>query len=259
MPVTDSIAWHVVPFLLVVTRLGGLFLFAPMLANRSIPRRARAMLALGLGAAVYVSVPNASQSPPEVSAIMLVPLVLGEMLIGAAMGLVASIPIMALDVAGYLIGHQMGLGLARVYNPEADVDTDLIGQMLMYLGIAAFAAMGGLEALFLAVAYSFDRVPLGAFAASSVPLDPLLGVLGSGYELALRVAAPALGIIVILLVAMGFIMKTMPQINVLSVGFSVKIFFGLLILTASLTAIHEVAGDEVARVLHLIVEWGRTM
>jgi flagellar biosynthetic protein FliR len=253
------IAWHIVPFLLVVTRLGGLFVFTPLLANRGVPRRGRAMLALALGAAVYAGVPAAARAAPDVGLFVLPALLLSELLIGVAIGFVASLPIMAMDVGGFIIGHQMGLGLARAYNPDADVDTEILGQLLMYLGLGAFLALGGLEAVFLALAHTFERVPPGAFAVDRLPVSPLVGVLTGGFELAIRVSAPSLAIIVLLLIAMGFVSKTMPQINVMSVGFTVKIVFGLLILAASLAAIQQAAGDHVADTLRQVADWGRTM
>lgn len=256
MPSVEPILWHVVPFLLVVTRLGGLFVLTPLLANRGVPARARMMLALTLGAALYAGVPNAWQSAPQVSLLMLAPLLVSELLIGMAMGFVAAVPIMALDLGGFIVGHQMGMGLARAYNPEADVDTDLLGQLLMYLGLGAFLAMGGLEAVFLALAHTFDRIPPGGFAASDIPLTPLIGVLTSGFELAVRVSAPAMGMVLLLLIAMGFVMKTMPQINVLSVGFTIKIMFGLLMLAASVAAVQQAAGDQIAATLRELVSWG---
>jgi len=255
MPSVEPIFWHPVPFLLVVTRLGGLFVLTPLLANRGVPARARMMLALTRGAAVYAAVPNAWQSAPQVSLLMVAPLLVSELLIGMAMGFVAAVPIMALDLGGFIVGHQMGMGLARAYNPEADVDTDLLGQLLMYLGLGAFLAMGGLEAVFLALARTFDRIPPGGFVAGDIPLTPLLGVLTSGFELAIRVSAPAMGIVLLLLIAMGFVMKTMPQINVLSVGFTVKIMFGLLMLAASVAAVQQAASDQIAATLRELVSW----
>jgi flagellar biosynthetic protein FliR len=106
--------------------------------------------------------------------------------------------------------------------------------MLMYLGLGVFVSLGGLEALYLSLASTFERVPPGGFGLGMLPLDAIVGVVASGFELAIRVAAPAVCIIVLIMIAMGFVMKSMPQINVLSIGFTVKIIGGLLMVTLSL-------------------------
>jgi flagellar biosynthetic protein FliR len=172
------------------------------------------------------------------------------------MGFLAALPIHALDLSGFLIGHQMGLGLARVYNPELETDTDSTGQLIMYMGLGAFVAIGGLEVLFLSLADTFRFVPLGQGVAQA-PLDLVVGLIGSGFELALRVAAPVLCIIFLLMIAMGFVTKTMPQINIMSVGFTVKILAGIAMLAVSLTAMQQATAEEIQRVLRLAVGWAK--
>lgn len=259
MPTIEPILDHTVPFLLVVFRLGGLFLFTPLLSNRTFPRRFRLMVAVMLAGAVYAGLPAVARVAPQADLPALPGLVFGEVLIGAAIGLVAAIPVLSLELAGSLIGTQIGFGLARVYNPEADAESDVLGQLLMYLAIAAFVAAGGLEALFGVLIGTFDRVPPGGFAAGQVPLDVLVGVITSGFELALRVAAPAMCIVFLVLIAMGFVSKTMPQINVMSVGFSVKIMVALALLAASLTVVAQVADEEMGRVVRLIGGWTQSL
>lgn len=250
---------HVAPLMLVICRLGGLFIFTPILSNRGIPARFRALMAVMLGVAVYVMVPGAASIPPPADLFELLPLVIGETLIGVVIGFLAGLPVLALDMAGQLMGHQMGLGLARVYNPDMGAETEVLGQVLMYLGIATYLAMGGLEAAYFALVSTFERVPIGGFSMDQTPVQLIVGVVASGFELAVRIAAPVLAIIFMLLIAMGFVMKTMPQINVLSVGFTIKILFGLAMLGASIAAIQTAAGDEIERVLRLAVQWGRTL
>ncbi len=255
MPIPESILWQVLPLMLVVARVSGLFLFTPLLANRMAPRRVRAMMALVMGTALYAGLPGASRALSETDLLGLVPLVAGELLIGAVMGFIAALPVFAMDLAGFIIGHQMGLGLARVYNPEVDADTDVLSQLLMYVGLGVFVSLGGLEALFLSLARTFERIPPGTFGVADAPLDTILGVLTGGFELAIRVAAPALCIILLVMIAMGFMMKSMPQINVLSIGFTVQILCGLGVVILSLWAAQQAAGDEIVRVLELVDRW----
>jgi flagellar biosynthetic protein FliR len=255
MPAVEGLLQHVVPFLLVGFRLAGLFIFTPLLTNRLMPRQARAMLVVMLAAALYPTLPASAQVAPDATLFTLAPLALTETLIGAVIGFVASLPVLSLDMAGFLMSHQMGLGLGRVYNPDMGQDTDLLGQLVMYLGLAAFLTCGGMEALFLSLGHSFRHVPAGAAAIGAAPLELIVGTLTSGCELAMRVSAPVVCIIFLLMVALGFVGKTMPQINIMSVGFTIKIMFGLAMIAASLGAAQQAVSHEVERAIGGAVGW----
>jgi flagellar biosynthesis protein FliR len=244
---------HVVPFLLVTFRLAGLFVAAPLISGTAVPRRIRALIAVMLAAAVYPAV-----TPPtgiDLGIVNLVSLAVSELLVGASIGAIASIPLAGLTLGGYLMGHQMGLAIARSFNPETNAEDGTLGQLIYFLGIYVFIAIGGLDAMLIGVLNTFQHMPIGAVMLSDAPLDIVLDVLSSSYELAVRLSAPVLGVVLMVLVAMGFLMKTMPQINILSVGFAIKILVGLTILTATLYAIEEVISDEFNGVIEHILSW----
>src|SRR5258708_11073923 len=114
-------------------------------------------------------------------------------------------------------------------------------------GWETVGAVGGVEGSYMALVSTFKNVAVGAFALDRVPLDAIVGVITSGVELAMRVAAPVLAIVFLLMISLGFVMKTMPQINVMSVGFTIKILFGVGMLAASLTAMQRATSDEIER------------
>jgi flagellar biosynthetic protein FliR len=255
MPPVELLLQHAVPFVLVSFRLAGLFIFTPVLTNRLMPGRARALLVVMLAAALYPTLPAHAQVAPDAGLVTLIPLVVSETLIGAVIGFVASLPVLSLDMAGFLMSHQMGLSLGRVYNPDLGQDTDTLGQLVMYLGLAAFLSCGGMEALFVCLGRSFWSVPAGAVAMDGAPLDLIVGVLGAGFELAIRVSAPVVCIIFLLMVALGFVGKTMPQINIMSVGFTIKIIFGIAMIAASLGAAQQAVSREIERSIGGAMGW----
>lgn len=255
----ELLAQHLVPFMLVVARLSGLFLFTPVLTNRTFPRRFRVMLALAFAAALYPTLPTAAQTPPNIDIMELLPLMVGEILIGLCIGFVAMLPITCLDLAGFIMGHQMGLGLARVFNPESNADTDILGQLFMTVGIAVYIAMGGLEVVYSTLIHTFGRIPPGGVSLAQTPLDLMLHVLSSGFELALRVAAPVVAVIFLLMIALGLISKTMPQLNVMSVGFTIKIVVGLVIAMVAVDAISDASAATIEQTLRSIAAWTQSL
>jgi flagellar biosynthetic protein FliR len=246
---------HAITWLLVLFRTAGMLAFAPLIGGKLLPMSARTLMVVTLSAAVYPAVSVALPVPPRLDLLSLGPLMVSELLIGTVVGLIASIPVISLQLGGMMMGYQMGLGMVRAYDPTLEMQTDVLSTMLFYVAMAVFVSMGGLEILYGAMVDSFVTIPLGGLSPGDTPLDLLLGVIQSGYVLAYRVAMPVLCIIVLQMLAMAFVMKTMPQINILSVGFAVKIICGVVVLMASLGVIKQVIGDEIESVLGQVIGW----
>lgn len=256
--VVELIEAHAAPYLLVLARVGGLFIYAPLLSSAAVPARGRALLAAAMTAALYPALLGSGRAPAgSTDLASLGALVVGETLIGLALGVLAGIPVLAAQVGGMIVGQQLGLGLASVYNPAMDTDGDVTGELLMYLALAVFLAAGGLEVLFLALAGTYERVPAGGLGASDVPLGVLTGLLQSGFELALRVSAPVLCILLIETLASSFIMRTLPQMNIMTIGFAIKVVLGFGALIVGIYAAGDAVWDEVERGLHAALTWSR--
>lgn len=255
MPVFDAILPHLPGFILALTRLTGLFIFLPMLSGAMVPRRVIGLFAIALAFVVYPTIDHPSAVPARLDVLSLAPMMATELAIGAVIGIVAAIPLMTAQMAGLVMGQQMGLGLASVFNPSIEIEGDNIGQMLFFVAISGFLIAGGLEVLFGSLVSTFARVPLGGFVFTEAPLELLVGVLTSGFEIALRVAMPVLVILFMENLAMGFIMKTVPSLNIMTFGFPIKIIGGLIIVIASLVVMVEVLMSQIVIDLELIQEW----
>ncbi|MBY0113896.1 MAG: flagellar biosynthetic protein FliR [Phycisphaerales bacterium] len=250
---------HLIPFTLVAFRIAGLFISAPMISSPMIPGRVKVLTAIALSGCVYPLTPAWPLNPSEISVLQLVPMVVGEALIGYVIGFLASMPIAAAEMGGVLVGQQMGYGLAKVYNPETDAESDVLSQLLMFMIFAGYLAGGGLEHVFRAVVSTFERVAPGGIGFTQAPLQTMLGVLGSSLELAIRIAMPVAAAILLLIVVFAVIAKTMPAINIMSVGFTVKVLAGIAILTIAMPVIGRVCGDELHDVMNTIDQWSRTL
>lgn len=259
---------HAGPFLLVLFRLSGLFLFAPAISSPIIPARVRLLLVMVFSLAIYPTIPPEQQVPVRMDWMSLGIAVGTETLIGMTIGLLAALPMYAVQMAGLIVGQQMGLGLANVYNPALDIEGDAVGQLLLYVALAAFLALGGIDVVFLATAKTFANIPVGSvlggtgeMGGSSIAifsnsvLNLLTGVVMSGFELALRVSAPVLCLIMLETVASAFIMKTMPQLNIMSIGFATKIVVAMLGLILAMGAIAHAVGDDQAIGLSRLIDW----
>jgi flagellar biosynthesis protein FliR len=188
----------------------------------------------------------------------MVPLGAAEIAIGGVIGFIASMPIFAMRAGGLVMGQQMGLGFARFYNPAAGEESDVLEQIMTFLATVLFLSLGGLDAMFLCVLRSFEHVTAGGFVAGDGGLDLVVGVVLAATEFGLRIAMPLLGVVFLETVAMGFVSKTVPQLNVLSLGFPIRILVGLVVIIASLPVIMSVSESFTTEVVDAIVTWSTT-
>lgn len=246
---------HAVPWTLVLFRVGGVFVAAPLLASSMIPMKYRALMSAVIAAGLYPLVGPGLDVPADMDLFGLIPLVAGEALIGFSIGAIGMLPLIGMEFAGSIAGHQMGFGLARVYSPETDSDTELLGQILFYAGFGVFLSMGGIEIMFTTLAQTFRGIPMGEMGAGRAPLDLYLEVFASGFDMAVRVAAPVTGSVLLIAIVLGVMSKTVPQINVMTVGFTFKIVVGIVILTLSLYAAANAVGDELEPMINKLAAW----
>jgi flagellar biosynthetic protein FliR len=244
---------HVAPFLLLGARLGGLFVFSPLLSSAIIPPRIKALFVFMLTLALFPLAGPIAVPDPDIFTLGVA--VGCEVLIGVTLGLIAALPLYAAQLGGQLIDHQIGLGLAAVYNPALDTDATVIADLILNIAIAIFLALGGLDALFVGVAHSLTAMPLGGAHVFDSPLDLMVTLISSGLELALRIAAPVLGVITLETVAAAVVSKTMPQINILSIGFAIKVVVGFMALIAALAPINGAVADAVNTGLDAMLQW----
>ncbi len=254
MPINlDPILEHALPFIVVLTRLGGLFLTAPMLSSSSVPLQIKAMILLALAASVYPTIDLHNQVPMELDLYILAPIVVTELMIGAAIGLFAAFPLFAVQLGGLLSGQQMGLGIAQVVNPGFDIEGDNLGQMFYLVAMMSFMLVGGLELMVGGVIETFRHVPLGGYRADSTIVELLTGLLHASFDVALRVAMPVIVIIFLENIVVGFLMKTIPGLNILNFGFPMRILLGLLVVVGALGFIASVVSADIDRVAEIIM------
>jgi flagellar biosynthetic protein FliR len=260
LPTLAPLLPHAAPFLLVLARVIGLFLFAPLIATTSMPRQARVLMAVSFAAAIYPGIPPEAIRPVAADAgaldlATLAGLAFSEALIGGAIGLMAALPLFAMQMAGHLMGYQMGLSIAQAYNPELDAESGVTDQAVFILGVFMFVAVGGVEAMFLALAETFRAVPVGSFAVGESPLNAIVTVLAAATEFCLRLAAPVIAVLMLILIALGIIMKVIPQIHLMTVGFIFKILAGVLILALVLASVDRAGTEFTVGIIRDVHAW----
>ena len=252
---------HLPAWLLVLFRLTGIFFFAPVFGSRSVFGRVKIFLALGLSFCIYpILLTPGSDSARLIEPVIasglelwsLIGTVAAELSIGIVIGFGASLPLIGVQIGGRVVDQQMGLGLAGVLNPEFNEQGGIVGQFYFMMGLAVFVILGGHRVMLATLVGSFNRIPLGGLFFDGGMMDLVVGLLATVFDLALRVSAPLLCLVLLQTVAMGFIARTVPQMNILSIGFALRIVVGSIILIGAIRLENSVFVEALQGVLEHI-------
>lgn len=237
-------------FVLVLCRVSGLMLTAPIYGSQTIPTRIRAALAVAISVSVFPVV--IYRLPAGLSLGQALPGVIGELLIGLIMGLSLSVIFAGVELAGMVVGQQAGLSLGEVYNPVLDTNSTILGQVFFLVAMTIFVLAGGHRELLRALLETYDSVPVMSFRVGPSVVDLVTGLLTGAFTLALRLAAPALIALLMATLVMGFLSRTIPQLNILSVGFAVRGLVALAMAGFSLAAAEALLSGALADTLDSI-------
>lgn len=161
-----------------------------------------------------------------------------ELSFGFVLGLGLSIVFSGLQLAGELIDQQTGIGLSGVFNPGFDMSAGVSGQALYLFGVIVFLTMPPISGHLLVISAlldTFQAVPLGEAWVGQSAVDLMSDLVHQSLVLGIQVAAPVLAAMAFTALTMGFLSHTVPQINVLNLGFPVRAIINICILSLSLT------------------------
>jgi flagellar biosynthetic protein FliR len=236
--VLDQALQFVPTYVLVVFRITGMMIFAPLLGSTRIPRRVKVLIALVLAAAMCTSVQAPLKLPQTTWELALG--IGGEMAFGLAMGMVLSFTFIAAQWAGEIIGQQMGLNISEVLDPQYGGGGSLVGDLYFILTLVVFLLIGGHRQMILGIWSSFKHLPLLSLGINRSLLDTMVGLFQSCTTLAMQLAAPTLVTMLVVDLALGCIGKTMPQINVMTAGLSIRSLLGLVVMLVGIALTVEV-------------------
>lgn len=185
----------------------------------------------------------AAQFPPSVLDYLWI--VIGELGLGLLLGLGVMAILSSLQMAGQMIDQQAGTSLGELFNPELNSSVSVTGEMLYLVGTIIFLSLGGHRLLLESVIDSFRTFPVGQSFISEDAVVLLSNLVHQSLLLALQVSAPIMAIMSVISLAMGFLGHTVPQINVLTFGFPVKVLAGFFVVSMSLAGMGELIADSV--------------
>lgn len=173
----------------------------------------------------------------------------GEVMIGAAVGVVLQVLFATSSVAGELLAQAMGLGFATIVQPGGTT-SPVVTTFLSLLLWAVFIGVDGHARLFALLIESFTTLPPGA-----VPNAGAVARFGGmAFATGALLALPVAGVLVLANLWLAVLAKSAPQLNLFSIGFAVLTVVGLVALPLALPAMLGTMGDAVADAQAALVE-----
>ena len=224
-------AW-LAAFFFPLARILALLSAAPPFSNPGLSQRIRLILGLAVAVAITPALPPMPDVAPS-SGIGL--LIFGQqLLIGFAIGFSLRLVFNAVDMAGMLIGNQMGLGFATSYDPQNAAQMPVLAEFIGVLALLVFFSMNGHLMVLATLAHSFTLIPVGV---GQVAAASWLNLANAGVVIFVSGVFLSLPVILALLitnVALGILGRVAPQLNLMVIGFPVTLMLGFVGLLVSL-------------------------
>ena len=225
---------HILTLLVIMTRVGPLIFFMPIIGSSAVPTQVKVLFTLALSLILLPVVPVSASLLPS-TAIGFVVLVSVEAAFGAILAFFARLVFDATDLAGQMVGISMGMGMAGTMDPEFGTQVSLVGTLWNIVAILIFLGINGHHLFFRTLVESFAWVTPGSITLGQATLKGVMHGVVQMFVLGIQIMAPASVALFLSHVAMGIVAKTVPQVPIMLVAMPLNIGIGFLFVGLSLS------------------------
>jgi len=221
---------------LIFVRVSTALIASPVFGSKTIPALPKIFLSLVIAYIVYLTI-DRSVLTNVPTGWMLVILSIKEAITGLMMGFMMQFVFWGVSYAGTLIGFDMGLTMAEVFNPSSEESGNVVGEFLYYGALMVFFLINGHHYIISSVKHSFSVIPLGKFTINKPVFDLIVVYAASVFVIAVKIASPIMVSFFLIHIGEGIISRIIPQMQVFFVTQPIKIGVGLFLL-ASVTPLY---------------------
>jgi len=215
---------------IIFIRVCAIILSIPFLDSKNVPVLVKIGLSLAISI-ILIQIINSDNFIIRSSTTTFILGLIGEVLLGLIIGLSVKLVFSGIQLAGQLVGIQMGFGMAMVLDPMAGSQVSLIAQIKNIFAMLIFLTINAHHWFIRALVESFQIIPPLSFRISGSLLEQLLRLVGNMFIISLKVGAPVLrSALLITTAALGIIARTVPQMHIFIVAMPIKIMVGLFII-----------------------------
>ena len=228
------------PILWPFLRVLAVFTTAPMFSMRVIPMRTK----IGLAFLVAVSAQPALGDLPVIAlngrgALGALGAVAQQVVVGLAIGFAVRLVFVSVELAGEVIGLQMGLNFASFFDPTSNAQVSAVARFFGNMGILLFVVINGHLMVLMAVLKSFESFPVDGNFLQALAQMRLYELGASLFSSALWIALPMVALLLFVNLTLGIISRVAPQMNIYAVGFPVTLTVGMLGIAATLPLLEQ--------------------
>ncbi|ACZ11446.1 flagellar biosynthetic protein FliR [Sulfurospirillum deleyianum] len=224
---------HVILFFLLFARLSGVFAFFPFFSHANIPLSIKTSITFFM---VVFLFPLLSPLHVTPTLLNLTLAIVSELLIGFIAGLFLTIALSILQMAGMQISFVMGFTMASVVDPQTSTSIPVLSQIFSLIGLMIVLAFNGHHQMLLFIVDSLSLLPLGTFYPEMSVVGYILKATTGMFVYGFILSFPVLAFSLLMDVVFGMLMKTMPQFNLLVVGFPIRIAVSLVVIIVTLAS-----------------------
>jgi len=232
---TEQIAIWLGSFFWPFVRIGSMMMAAPVFGARMLPVRIRIVMAIAISALTAPLLPPIPAVDPI--SFSSAGILLQQILIGVATGLIIQMVFQSLVIAGEAIANGMGLGFARMVDPANGVQVPVISQFFVVLATLLFVILNGHLLLIQLMIRSFEILPVAETGLSLPGIKAVVSWASQMFVGGLMIGLPAVTALMVVNISMGVITRAAPQLNIFAVGFPLMILLGFIFLAATLPTV----------------------
>jgi flagellar biosynthetic protein FliR len=217
--------------LIVGARVSALMVFAPFFASATISPRIKACFTMVLTALLY---PALAPNLPILSGARGWQVAGGEFVVGLFMGITLQFVFEGAELAGQVVGFQVGHTLANLINPLSDAETPILANFYQMVALLIFLQLDIHHWVLRGLVKSFQYCPPGSVVATPLVAEQIWRAAGGMLVMAVQIAIPTLLATILIDISLGFLGRASPQLPVLFVGISVKSVVAFLVIVGTL-------------------------
>jgi flagellar biosynthetic protein FliR len=222
----------VLAFLLVLCRVGGLFVLAPGFSAQMIPMQIKLMLAFAISLALVPLAVHGHAVPLNAGDFSM--LMVKELLVGLIFAFPMALVGAAVQAGASVLDTLIGFSFASILDPLNNQQTAVIGQFYTLFAIMVLLMSGGDHIMIEGLGASYHALPITSYPHVSAVAQGALTAFAQVWEIGLEIAAPAMVALIITDAAIGLVSRAVPQMNVFVVGLPAKILVGMTVMAATL-------------------------
>jgi flagellar biosynthetic protein FliR len=210
------------------TRISGMLLMMPLYSGTFVTVKIRLMMAIFITLAVAPSL----SLPPPVDPFTWhgVLLIIQQLGIGIAIGLIFAVIFQIFTIAGHLASMAMGLSMSTMVDPATGVNTPVVGRYFTIMATLMFLLLNGHVLVFKLVFDSFETMPVGLHFFNQDSLKLIYDFGSTMFEAGVLLALPLVTALLLVNISFGVVARAAPALNIFAVGFPVTLMVGLIML-----------------------------